>query len=75
MAREARTFESLRASNVVLTRKNVCGIPRIVVTSRICGSCMVQKHKEKVIRKNFTRSIKKYVFIRFDLCGFLLEHH
>ncbi len=75
MAHEARTFEFSRASNVILTRKSVCGITRIVVTSRICVSFMVGKHKEKVPRKNFTRSIRKYEFIHLDLCGFLPKHH
>jgi hypothetical protein len=75
LAHEARTFEFSRDSNVILTRKNACGIPRIVVTSHICVSCMVIKHKEKVPRKNFTRSIRKYEFIHFDLFGFLPKHH
>jgi hypothetical protein len=75
LAHEASKFEFSRTSNVILTRKNDCGIPRIVVTSHICVSCMVGKHKEKVPKKNFTRSIRKYEFIYFDLCGFLPKHH
>jgi hypothetical protein len=67
LAHEARTFEFSRVSNVILTRKSDCDIPRIVVTSHICVSCMVGKHKEKVPRNNFTRLIRKYEFIHFDL--------
>jgi len=52
----------------------VVGIPRLQVTTHVCGNYMMGKqHKARIPKESSTMSTRKNELIHYDLCGPFLE--
>ncbi len=52
----------------------VVGILKLLVTTHVCGDCMMGKqHKARISKESSTRSIRKNEWINYDLCGPFLK--